>query len=219
MPRMRIGCVARGRLAHGALAGSVALGLALAAGGQAEGARSDAGQCRPAGSKTVLASPSARLYSKRVRERGALYNRGVALYGCRLRGGRPVRMALNAYYGGEDRSFDGERLAGRFAAVLSSSFFRVGPPRSELRVFNLRRGRRTLLIREPYVYDMELKASGAVAWTAGASSGSGFEVRKRDAGGPGVLDSGPGIVHDSLALSGSRLYWTNTSGAMSVRLR
>ena len=221
----------RNRLVHAALAFSVALGLAVATGGVADAARKGARACQPNGSKTVLASGTARVFTKRGPKRPASADPSTLtrLYGCGA-GRRPVKMATRGVYSAGTLSFRLEQLAGRFASVVTSSDDRGGYS-DELEVYDLRRRRRTSLIspvQEARIRDVVLMPSGNVAWiqtatSAGQAPGgepvfNNFEVRTRQGGRTVLLDSGPGIGARSLASSGSTLYWTNGPQARTARL-
>lgn len=209
-----------------ALVLSIGLGGALVPSGQADGARASTGACQPSGSKTVLANSGARLYSKRATNSD---NDDVTvLFGCRS-GGKPVRMASRFAGAAEERFFGSARLAGRFASVVSFGSNRGNEPMpQELRVFDLRQRTRTALaMTEPgaFVSDVELQRTGSVAYIEASSTNptvtdpDTFEVAKREAGTTTVLDSGPEIGPDSLAVSGTTVYWTNGLQAKSARLR
>ena len=217
------------RLVAAALACSIGLGAAVVVpSGEAEGARTSARACQPSGSKTVLATRTARLYTERTTNRDG--DDVTALFGCRS-GGRPVRMALEFAGIAEERFFGSELLVGRFASVVSSGSDRGNEPMPQvLRVFDLRQRRRTALVRTKagsFISDVELRKTGSIAFIeasatdplAGDPQFDRFEVVKREGGKSTVLDSGPGIDPDSLAVSGSTVYWTNESQAKSAPLR
>ena len=205
------------RLVPAALACSIGLGVAVVPSGEADGARTSANACQPSRSKTVLATSTARLYTRRTTNRDR--DRVTTLFGCRS-GRRPVRMASRFAGVAEERFFGSERLVGGFASVVSFGSDRGNEPLpQELRVFNLRRRRRTALVTTKAgasISDVELQKSGSVAFIEDSTS---FEVRKHEGGKSTVLDSGPGIGPNSLAVSGSTVYWTNGSQAKSAPLR
>jgi len=213
------------------LAALVLLGVVPAMGGVADAARKGARACQPNGSKTVLASGTARVFTKRGPKRPASADPSTLtrLYGCRA-GRRPVKMATRGVYSAGTLSFRLEQLAGGFASVVTSSDDRGGYT-DELEVYDLRRRRRTSLIspvQEARIRDVVLVPSGNVAWiqtapSAGQAPGgdpvfNSFEVRTRQGGRTVLLDSGPGIGATSLASSGSILYWTNGAQARTARL-
>lgn len=214
----------RNRLVHLVLACSVALGVVAATGWEADAARKSA--CQPAGSKTVVASRTARLFTRRGRRRppSADPSTVTRLYGCRT-GRRPVRMAIRAVFSAGTLSFKLEGLAGRYASVVTTSDDRGGYS-EELEVYDLRRRRRTTLIspaQEVRFSDVALMQSGNVAWIQGVPSGgqapfTTFEVRARQGATTVLLDSGRAINPTSLASSGSILYWTNGTRAGTARL-
>lgn len=219
----------RNRLVNAALACSVGLGLAVTTGREADAARKGARACQPAGSRTVAASGSARVYTRRGRVRFASPPTGTILNGCRV-GGRPVKMAVAAEFSAGTLSFGKVELAGGFASVVTSSDDRGGFSQ-ELEVYNLRGRRRVALISPPQgarIRDVVLRPSGNVAWIQTAPSAgqapdeepelNSFEVRARQRGKTVLLDSGAAINPESLAGSGSILYWTNGGRASTARL-
>jgi hypothetical protein len=179
---MATDCAKRNRLVHAALACSVGLCLAVAAGGEADAARKSAGSCQPDRSKTVVASRTARVYTKRGPKRDATENPSTVTSLCgRRAGGRPVRMAISAVFSAGTLSFSLEQLAGRFASVVTSSDDRGGFSQ-ELEVYDLRRRRRASLISPEQggrIRDVALRSSGNVAWIQTAPSGPVPPTRKR----------------------------------------
>ena len=70
---------------------------------------------------------------------------------------------------------------------------------------------------------LALKSNGAVAWIGAVSSviggRSAVEVHKADSNRPAVLlDTGAGIVPNSLGLHGSRLFWRHGAAARTATL-
>lgn len=61
-----------------------------------------------------------------------------------------------------------------------------------------------------------MTASGAVAWIRSVDGIP--EVRKLDSGGENVMDTGTDIDPESLAVSGTTLYWTKAGGPRSAVL-
>jgi len=74
----------------------------------------------------------------------------------------------------------------------------------------------------PGVTDLELTSGGAVAWiVSGRPNNDGyFSIQKADGTAPGkvVLDEGPTIDPDSLAIGGNRIYWVNAGQPRSAIL-
>jgi hypothetical protein len=69
------------------------------------------------------------------------------------------------------------------------------------------------------VWGLVVKSDGAVAWIAPAGEEfGGCAVHAMDKTGSRVLASGQGVVCSSLALAGSRLYWTHNGVAASTVL-
>lgn len=188
-------------------------------------------RCQLRGSRTVVANEQGRVFTARDRLRGRTV---TGYFGCLYRVNR-------AYYLGRDyrsRDFTDAvqhvRLAGRYAgyAVLSR-FDRPCGFAGEARVTNLRTGR--VEHRAPgipgraaeRITDLELKPNSSVGWIATAclpGAPDRDEVNVIDADGRRTLDSGvdgtaTNIAPSSLALSGSRLYWTKGGTATSATLR
>jgi hypothetical protein len=71
-----------------------------------------------------------------------------------------------------------------------------------------------------YAIDIEVTTTGAIAWTRSATTYGPREpeIRKLDAGGEAVVDRGADIDLSSLAVAGSRLYWTRADAPRSARL-
>jgi hypothetical protein len=70
------------------------------------------------------------------------------------------------------------------------------------------------------VTDIELRSNGAVGWIAfnNQAPAAGWEVRRADRRGSYLLAAGPSIAPTSLALSGTRLYWTDSGKAFGDTL-
>jgi hypothetical protein len=207
-----------------------ALGLAMAAGTAAQAAPK-AATCKSKGSKTVVASSGARVYTKRGPRRPASADPSTVTSLCGSRtGGRPVRLATRAVYSAGTLGFRSVQLAGRFASVITTSDDRGGYS-EELEVYDLRARRRTTLITPTAgarFRDVVLMPSGNVAWIQTAQAPgqdpdaepvfNSFEVRSRQAQKTSLLDSGPGVGPTSLAASGALLYWTNGVRVATARL-
>jgi hypothetical protein len=221
----------RHRLVHVALTCATVLSLAAATAGQADAARKRANPCATHGSKTVLATGSARVYTKRGPKRPASADPSTLTRLCgSLAGKRPVKMATAGVYSAGTLSFGLEQLAGRFASAVTISNDRGGHS-EELEAYDLRRRRRasiTSLAPEAEFKDVVLMPSGNTAWIQTAQSPgqdpnaepvfNSFEVRARQGAKTILLDSGAGIVPTSLASSGSTLYWTNGARVGTARL-
>jgi hypothetical protein len=67
------------------------------------------------------------------------------------------------------------------------------------------------------ITDLVLKPNASVAWIRERVDGS-VEVRKRDAGGDALLESGTDIERGSLALAGGTIYWTRAGTPRSAPL-
>ena len=225
----------RAALHHLCLPAAIALGLVLASSTGAEAAaKKRANLCQPAGAKTVIASSSARLYTRRQRKSIPAReepdrSRVTNLYGCSA-GKRPVRLASAGSYSAGTLSFGTPQLAGRYAGVTSSSDDRGGFSQT-LEVYDLARRRLAFRISPPdggRFGDFVLARSGNAAWIQNAPSPgqdpdampalNSFQVGARVGGRSAILDSGPGIGFTSLAASGPILYWTNGGRAVTGRL-
>ena len=207
---------------------SIAVGALLAASLVAPPA-GDAGRtCAAAGSRTIVASDSARVFRLRGR-----------VYGCLHR--RNVRVPLEDRFGGESLSETRltslkPRLAGRFVGYAYEwDNGSVGGPGVE--VADLARGTRRGVELDPsteedhldaVVRDIVVTTRGSLAWTwfgdfLDPARGEVREVRKleptdRSALGR-LLDSGPEIGLRSLARRGSNVSWVNRGQRVSAPLR
>jgi hypothetical protein len=219
----------RSRLALLVLA--CALALVAATAGTADAARKKAGSCATRGSKTVVASSTARVYTKRGPRRPASADPSTVTSLCGVRaGGRRIRMATHAVYSAGTLGFRDVLLAGRFASLVTTADDRGGYS-EELESYDLKRRRRTTLITPTAgarFRDVVLLPSGNLAWIQTALSPgqdpdaepvfNSFEVRARQAGKTVLLDAGAGIRPVSLASSGATLYWTNGARVATARL-
>jgi hypothetical protein len=88
-----------------------------------------------------------------------------------------------------------------------------------VRVLDVRTGRDRLaepVLSSAYeLSDILVTSRGSAAWIRRPHPDT-MEVRRLDATGEAVLDAGPDIVQDSLAASGSTLYWTNAGAPRSA---
>jgi hypothetical protein len=200
----------------------VAAAAALAAGGAAVPA--DAGNrpaCSSPGSATVLASRSARVFTKRGTVRPNYRVRRY--YACSYRRDRRIRIGIVGEPGVFATSLTPIRLAGRFVAYATFLEGAADGSQAYVDVRDLRTGARTKSVTagEPDegqfshdfqgpIQDLELRSNGSVAWIEKTFTTGDplFRVVKHDAGGRAVLDAGTDVDPRSLALSGSRLYWT-----------
>ena len=172
----------------------------------ADAARSD---CYPRGTKTAEASKDARVYT-----RGRSDN--LRVYACLYSTGRSRPLGTN-----ESGEFgpDSETIAGRYVAyVYFDGPTREDKSQTQVRVIDLKTGRiRRSSDRGPGggFGGLVVNRTGATAWIW--ARGSGTEVRKIDADGEGIVDTGP-ADGGSLALAGSRLYWTRDGSPMTALL-
>ena len=206
----------RARLARPAAAALAAV-AALAMPATATAQRSSARACTPAGSKTIAANASIRVFYRR---------RGTRPFVCGYRRGR--QYALPQFEPGGDR-YGPVALNGRWAAIGHYPTCGVCIDEdSFVRVINPVAGR-TLSWRLDFdddgkavrVTDVVVSRRGAAAWIRrDLKTPADVQVQKGEpaADEPALLDSGPGIERGSLALAGTTLYWTNAGVAKSARL-
>ena len=179
--------------------------------------------CATRGSKTVVATKTARVFKVRVRPRiGAAFSR---YYGCLFSRNRRFRFAEDDFP--EQSGWSHIRLAGAYVAYAwhGSCAACDRAPRHVV-VQSLRSGRFVTRLaissedtaEDRTVTDLELRPTGSVAWINRVGAGPAHEVQARDGAGARLLDSGPGIDPLSLALGGSTLYWTKAGVAASARL-
>jgi hypothetical protein len=187
--------------------------------------------CARKRSNTFKANTRARVFTKPARFGGS------TLYGCLYSRDRafvlgPVADSLSEPEGvTDDDGIAYMRLAGAFAAYSDGCVGRCGAW-SDLFVRDLRTGmvkhsRQSNRADFVYLRDLELRGSGAAAWIDEVCRGCvqrptesrTFQVNRFRAGRNAVrLDRGPDIEPDSLALSGSILYWTKGGRPYSAAL-
>ncbi len=184
-----------------ACAGAGALtGSALANGGT---------PCGPAAARTLASSSHARVYA----------SRGVA-FGCAARGGKSFRLGVTGSCIRSDHV--GPVVVAGEIAAFASERCGVDTGNTLVVVRNLRDGKRVSASDaaaspgpESFtsVDSLVARSDGAVAWIAQASSignhMTNVDVRRADARGQALLDSGGAIVRGSLRLRRSRLTWTH----------
>lgn len=196
----------------------VSLSVLLACAGSAQAARPRphrAPTCAAKGSTTVALNPQARLYVRSQRGDADQH----LLIGCLLGSGRTLQ--LDSWFSCDcsrgDESGPQVWLRGAVVAINRYSC----PPDPTLgdcvggaRTLDLRT-RRTLRRANTgtFVSALVLGPRGAFAYVSSAGA-----VAKSDAGGEGVLDAAPGIEPDSLAIAGSRVYWTRAGAPQSALL-
>jgi hypothetical protein len=163
--------------------------------------------CGPAAAQTLASSSRARVYA----------SRGAA-FGCAGDGGRSIRLGKTSNCIGSDR-VGPVAVAGEIAAYASERCG-IDTGFTQVLVRNLRTGKRlsaspavTVPGPEsfPSVDSLVARPDGAAAWIAEASSLGNHlknvELRRIDARGQSLLDSGPAIAPRSLHLRGSTLTW------------
>jgi hypothetical protein len=193
------------------LATAAALATTLMAAGSAEARKAPA--CSSKGSKTIIASESARVFRKKKAT-------GVRVYGCFFRANKKFQL------GSFDECFDDDqvgnlRLAGRFVGYDTTSCGLV-VGKSVVIVRNLATGSIThsasaaTLVSpgevDTSVSGLVLRRSGSVAWIGSADDTDNAAPRtyqvRRFTDSQALLDSGTTIATDSLGASASLIYWT-----------
>jgi hypothetical protein len=196
----------------------ISISALLACAGSAQAATSKthrAPTCAVEGSVTVALNPQARVYVRSQRGDSDQHQ----LIGCLLRSGQ--RVQLDSWFScgcsRGDESAPQVWLRGRIVAIN-----RFGCPPDPIlggcagsaRTVSLRTGE-TLRRADTgtAVAALVLGPRGSFAYVS-----SGEVVVKSDGTGETVvLDAGPGVDHDSLAIAGARVYWTR-SGAPQTAL-
>jgi hypothetical protein len=155
--------------------------------------------CYPRGTTTSIATADARVY-----EVGLSDNQRI--YACLFSTGksRPLGRFQT------DFGISNEALSGRFVAYQYLDC-REDCSRSEVRVLDLKTGAKRKSPKAGTgsggITGLVVKRNGSAAWIREVGRSYG-EVHTFTASGESVLDSGAGIEPFSLALAGSRLYWT-----------
>jgi hypothetical protein len=186
------------------LAALAAVAVACAAMPEVAGADHRHRRCFPKFSRTIAVSDRARIYETAQDDNGH-----SATVVCAFRTGRRVLLG-DSYDLDVAYNVTMVRFAKWRVAVAWYSSTKPSPYTAGLDLVDMRRGERrgvATMYSEGSFTDVELKPNGSLAWIqqrAGAVT-----VIKVDASGRHELDSGTGIARDSLALSGSWLYWTN----------
>ncbi len=167
--------------------------------------------CNPAHSTTIAATAKVRVFHTRGFTRDTKVR---ATYGCLLSRKVPVRFVIEDFPTG----YDHIAIAGRFVAYASYSDCAADycDPNSVI-VQDLRNGKLSFAdsTRDTAeVTAIVLRPTGSAAWIASSfDSRTGvlqptLQVVKAEYGQPPVvLDPGPDVVGNSLALGGSTLYW------------
>jgi hypothetical protein len=184
-------------------------------------------RCSLSGSKTLLATRDARVFTKTAAKSGT-----TTEYACLY--ARNKRFALasaDSDVGGSGQTASLERLAGSYVAFVLGRFDdseRYNPdfkgfPESVVAI-NLSTGARLVfpaVAAKPdvsSVSDLVLARNGSFAWIgSGAGATEVHRYRSGDTA-DSVLDSGTGIQAESLALAGATLYWMRGGTAVSAPL-
>lgn len=157
---------------------------------------------------------------------------GHRLYACSTRARKALLLYEESVPCPADSSsgcdaVDHIRLAARYVAVAWELQQRDGTSSAAV-VFDVVARKRVRARYTPqrdswsyWITDMELTTRGGLGLIEAAQHAgvypmpASYEVRKRDAKGSAVLDSGPDIDPSSLALSAGTLYWTRGGNAHS----
>jgi hypothetical protein len=196
----------RRTLAGGAAFALLAMTAGLGSAAIGEAARPD---CRSRGT-TITANERACVFYIGDRDQHVVHL-------CALRSRRSTRLGS---FGSEIGGVLNFRLAGGWVAYERALSRRgLSDSRVESRSLGGTRRRRSELVHGVVsnVPDMELKRNGSIAWVWRIDGVP--QVRKLDADGEAVLDSGTEIDERSLALSDSTLYWTKGGQPFSTQLR
>ena len=141
-------------------------------------------------------------------------------YGCHRRPRRLTRIGrYDIFDATGPRSF---RLSGRFVAWDYLACNKTVDCQARVGVADLRTGKKRGTNLTSFgalaATDREVTPTGAAAWIRAAGASTTLEVRKFDAAGESLLDSGTDIEPDSLAVSGSTVYWTRAGQPKSAPL-
>lgn len=177
----------------------------------ADDSRSAADACTGSGT-TVAANSRAEV----VRDGSGDYT----AYGCYRRPRRLTRIGrFDVFDATGPRAL---RLSGRFVAWDYLRCSKTIDCEARVGVADLRTGKkRGTTLTAPGASgatDLEVTATGSAAWIRAVGESSTLEVRKFDSAGESLLDGGADIVPDSLAVSGSTVYWTRGDQPKSARL-
>jgi hypothetical protein len=182
--------------------------------------------CPPSHATVLARSPSARVYALAGNSRPTGPTT-TNVYGCLLRGGRPIALASSA----ARRSRVGPVVLAGDVVAYASTLMAVDTASSSVRVLDLERRRRLRELpatsgpRRPESFTsvtaLVVTRVGAVAWIGQDSRIGGrptFEVHRADRSGVAELDSGAAIGPASLRLSGHTVSWRDHGRTLSARL-
>ena len=184
------------------------------------GAAKHAG-CNPPHSTTVAATAKVRVFHTRAFSRETKVH---ATYGCLLSRNVAVRFEIPDFPTG----YAHIAIAGRFVAYASYSDCAADycDPNNVI-VQDLANGKISFAdgpLQVAEVTDLVLRPTGTAAWIASSFDGNGnllptlqvVKAEYRQA--PVVLDPGPDVARNSLALGGSTLYWMKGAAPASALL-
>jgi hypothetical protein len=174
--------------------------------------------CNPRHSSTVAANTKLRIFRRTVKSGDTLF------FGCAYKTRRPFRLPSN------EPGVDGYgpfALSGRFVAFgYYPSCGTCVDEDNFVWVFNAfkRKGRQLLLDdnddgKVTRITDIEVNRTGSVGWISrDLKSPASVLVQKAEGSAttPTLLDSGPDIERQSLASSGTTLYWTKAGAPRSA---
>jgi hypothetical protein len=169
--------------------------------------------CEQTHGTTVVATTAVRVYSV---GKPALNTR----YACNVASGRVV--ALGRYdISPEGPGVTNETIAGRYVAyrLMKCPDHEEGIcDVAEIRVADTRTGKvvRSREVPSVSITDLEVRSNGAAAYIV-VLPDQHQEVRTVNKTGDALVDSGTAIADDSLASSGTTLYWLNAGVPHSVR--
>ena len=205
----------------------LALVLVTAPAGEAKqrGHKPKQAACSLSGSKTVMATTEARLFTKVDRRRGTLSE-----YACLYSRNRRFLLSVSdTAPGGSGDTTGLPVLAGPYVAYVLGHFDDSERYNPEFKGFpdqvvainlstaaDLRFPAAAGSSPAAKVSDLVLSASGSFAWIGSGSAGN--EVHRLDVGDAAdtVVDSGAGVQPDLLALARSTIYWLNRQAGLSA---
>lgn len=185
-----------------------------------------AASCTSAGSSTLASTSASRVYRKASTG---------DIYGCLYSKNKRYRLVDVSSGAGTSSIHNGTlRLAGRYVglatedcgAIDCGSTIQVRNLKTGVRVHNTAAAPNDTVEEDdtegPLVSDLELrKTNGSVAWIVQSQPAMGsatFEVRRSDSAGTSLVDTGGNIVPNSLALSGSSIFWLKGATSQTAGL-
>lgn len=181
--------------------------------------------CQRARSRTLVSSPTARVYAVTGHDDGE-YGAPTTVYGClRLHDRR--RVVLRRFSATQAVTFPRRRLAGRYVA-LSESVVDVACTKymgaasecssARLASYDLRTGRARARADSPAADALALSARGWLAWVGPADTAGVRTVRVRDSAGERVAGGGA-VDPRSLSVTGDLASWVADGAEQTATLR